>query len=245
MQIDLWTLALQTLNAVVLLWILSRFLFKPVAAMMKARKEAADRLLADAEAARSAAEAAKADAESAAARLADESNATIAKAEAEAEAARQEIISRGTAEANALKAAAETEIAALRKSREAGLRREVAELAVEATARLLSRLPVPVSDADFIDSLGEGVGRLPEATRKSIGADASRVLIRAASGLSTDQQAHLRDVLERSIGRSINPEILGDPSLLAGLELETDHAVVRNNFRADLDRIVQEMASHV
>lgn len=245
MQIDLWTLALQTLNAAVLLWILSRFLFKPVAAMMRARKDATDRLLADAEAARNAAEAAKADAESAAARLASERNATIARAEAEAEAARQAIVSRGAAEASALKAAAEAEIAALRKSREADLRQEVAELAVEATARLLSRLPAPVSDANFIDGLDEGVGRLPEETRKSIGAGASRVLVRAASGLSSDEQAHLRDVLERSIGRSISPEVQRDPSLLAGLELQTDHAVVRNNFRADLDRIAEEMASHV
>jgi F-type H+/Na+-transporting ATPase subunit beta len=35
-----------------------------------------------------------------------------------------------------------------------------------------------------------------------------------------------------------------DPGLIAGLELETPHAVVRNSFRADLSRIVEELTGH-
>ena len=51
MHLDLWTMALQTVNVLVLVWLLQHFLFRPVAGIIAARRAAADRLLADAEAA--------------------------------------------------------------------------------------------------------------------------------------------------------------------------------------------------
>ena len=57
MHFDWSTLVLQTVNVLVLLWLLRRFLFRPVVAIIAARKDAADKLLADAEAARAQAEA--------------------------------------------------------------------------------------------------------------------------------------------------------------------------------------------
>ncbi len=41
MSIDWWTLGLQTINALVLIWILSRFLFRPVSAIIAERRQAA------------------------------------------------------------------------------------------------------------------------------------------------------------------------------------------------------------
>ena len=48
MQIDWWTLALQTVNALVLVWLLARFLFRPVAKIVAERQKAAAALMADA-----------------------------------------------------------------------------------------------------------------------------------------------------------------------------------------------------
>ncbi len=55
MRIDWWTLGLQTLNALVLLWILARFFFRPVAGIMRQRQEAAASVLKQAEAAKASA----------------------------------------------------------------------------------------------------------------------------------------------------------------------------------------------
>ena len=52
MHIDWWTLALQTVNVLVLIWILARFFFRPIMDVVAKRQAAADRLLADADAAR-------------------------------------------------------------------------------------------------------------------------------------------------------------------------------------------------
>jgi len=47
---------------------------------------------------------------------------------------------------------------------------------------------------------------------------------------------HTRNCESRGGGR--------DPDLIAGLELETPHAVVRNSFRGDLARIAEELTRH-
>ena len=52
MRFDWWTFALQTMNVLILLWILSRFLFRPAADIIKARQAEAGKLLSDAAAAR-------------------------------------------------------------------------------------------------------------------------------------------------------------------------------------------------
>ena len=48
MRVDWWTLALQTANVLVLIWLLARFLFRPVAEIVARRQDEANRLLADA-----------------------------------------------------------------------------------------------------------------------------------------------------------------------------------------------------
>jgi F-type H+-transporting ATPase subunit b len=62
MRIDWWTLALQTVNVLILIWILGRFFFRPVADIVARRQEEANRLLSDADAARRAAAEAREDA---------------------------------------------------------------------------------------------------------------------------------------------------------------------------------------
>jgi F-type H+-transporting ATPase subunit b len=39
-------------------------------------------------------------------------------------------------------------------------------------------------------------------------------------------------------------EVSIEPALIAGLELEAPHAVVRNSFRADLVRLKSELVHH-
>ena len=52
MRIDWTTLALQTINVLVLVWLLARFLFRPVTTIIAERRAAAEKLLADAAAQR-------------------------------------------------------------------------------------------------------------------------------------------------------------------------------------------------
>uniref|UniRef100_A0A2A3JMX8 Uncharacterized protein n=1 Tax=Alloyangia mangrovi TaxID=1779329 RepID=A0A2A3JMX8_9RHOB len=68
--------------------------------------------------------------------------------------------------------------------------------------------------------------------------------VRAAQALSPEEAGLLKSRLAEVLGREIEIALTTDPSLIAGLELDAPHAVVRNHFRADLDRIRQELLRH-
>ncbi|MGA9847891.1 MAG: hypothetical protein WBQ45_09645, partial [Roseiarcus sp.] len=83
MRIDWWTLALQTVNVLILIWILSRFLFRPIVGIIEERRAAAAKLLTDAEAQKAGAIAARKAAEAEAASIAAGRDATLRQAAAD------------------------------------------------------------------------------------------------------------------------------------------------------------------
>ena len=117
MTIDWWTLGIQTVNVVILVWLLGRFFWRPVAAMIEQRRATAQRILADAEAKRSQATAALAEIERTRAGFAQEREAILAAAHEAAERARAARLDWRAKEAAALEAAAK---AAIEKEKDAG-----------------------------------------------------------------------------------------------------------------------------
>lgn len=110
MHIDWSTLALQTVNALVLVWLLARFLFRPVADIIAARQKAAQVLLADAEMSRRAAQAEQAAASADTARLTASREAALQAAQANAKAHKVALLASARAEAAQLRSDAEGEI---------------------------------------------------------------------------------------------------------------------------------------
>lgn len=141
MHLDLWTLGLQAINVVVLVWLLARFLFRPISAMIAARRQAAETLLADAAAARAKA---MADAAEIARRREDftREGQRILDA-AQAEAATQIAAQRAqAAQAIArMRQDAATELARERTATEEAFAVQANALAVMIARRLLARMP--------------------------------------------------------------------------------------------------------
>ena len=244
MRIDWWTLGLQAVNVLVLVWILARYLFRPVAAIVAARQAEATKLLDDARTAR-------ADAVTEREKVADETAHTAgARAEAlkaaalEAETEKIAILAAARAEADRLRAAALVELERTRQSDAAVADDRAGQLAVDIAAKLLARLPDEARVAGFIDGLASGIAALPEATKAGIGADRAPVHIKAARALTEDETRTCRATLTRVLGRPVEIAAEADPRLIAGLEMDTPHAVVRNSFRADLDRIAAALKQH-
>ena len=243
MRIDLWTLGLQTINVLILIWILSKFLFRPVVAIIEERRRAAQKLLDDAEAAKREAVAARERAEAEAARIAAARDEVLRHAAQEAEAQRAGALAAAREEADQLRDAAETDARSFRLAEEASASDRSAKLAVDIGGKLLARLPEEARVAGFIDGLAQALASLPETTRRGVGADGKARLC-APRPLNAEETQACRHALERALGRPVDFTILVDPSLIAGLELETPHAVVRNSFRADLSRILEELTRH-
>jgi F-type H+-transporting ATPase subunit b len=244
MQIDWWTLGLQAINAVVLIGLLAHFLFRPVANAVAGRQQAAERLLADASAAKSAAESERDKAVAETARLAERRGEALKEAEAEAHTVKASLLATAQAEADKLRAAAAAEIEAQRRAEALAAEDRAGRLAVDIAGKLLDQLPREARVAAFIDGIATGLAELPEGTRASVGADGSSVRLTAARAVTPQEVETCRTALARVLGHPVLVEVAIEPALIAGIELETPHAIVRNSFRADLVRLKSGLVHH-
>jgi F-type H+-transporting ATPase subunit b len=244
MHLDLWTLALQTVNVLILVWLLAHFLFRPIAGVIAARRSAAEALIAEAEAVR-----AKAVAEAAAlARqregLAGDGERIVAAARASAETERASIVHQADDTARKLRDESEQVIARERQVMRETLEHEAADLALTIATRLLERLPVQMLNHVFLQGLAEVLATNPAR------ALLARVPmeVRSAAPLDAAGQAECRTMLARLVGNVGSLKFRTDPTLVAGIELASLNVVIRNSWRADLERLttaLHEDASHV
>src|SRR5271167_995647 len=102
MTIDWWTLGIQTVNVVILVWLLGRFFWRPVAGMIEQRRATAQRTLTEAEAKRSEATAALAEIARTRAGFAQEREAILTAAHEAAEQARTARLAEAAKAATAL-----------------------------------------------------------------------------------------------------------------------------------------------
>ena len=243
MQLDWWTLLLQTVNVLILLWILSHFLFRPVARIIAERQAAAQ-----AEFLRAKDEHAKAEAERETLRKLAQETASkradiLTRAEEEAKAQKKALLEDARVQADAAREATRGELERLRDAQARALSDAAGALATDIAARLLDRLPDEARITGFIEGLADAVIDLPESTRKGIGMTGP-VPIRTARDLTAQEATLLKERLAQAVGHPLDITVTADTSLLAGLELDAPKAIVRNHLRADLDRIRQELDAH-
>lgn len=127
----------QVVNFLLLLYILNRFLFKPLLARMDERGSKIEKGLEDAEVAARDRELARAEREAAVVEARKEANEMIARANKIADDTRNEILTEARAEAEKVTARAREEIVAEKDRAMAEIRGQVAELALAAAGKLI------------------------------------------------------------------------------------------------------------
>jgi F-type H+-transporting ATPase subunit b len=131
------SLGFQVLNFLILLYLLNRFLFKPLMARMDERSEKLREGLENAETAARDRELARAEREAAVAEARKEASEMIARANKIAEDTRNEILTDARTEAERLTQRAREEITAEKERAMAELRGQVADLALAAAGKLV------------------------------------------------------------------------------------------------------------
>jgi F-type H+-transporting ATPase subunit b len=244
MHIDWWTLALQTVNVLVLIWILARFFFRPVVDIVARRQEETNKLLADAAAARQEAASARGDADKERAEIGSERDQLLAEARKSAQLETVNLHAQSTQEIAKLHGEAEAAIARERIAAEQAIIARASELSLEIAQRLLGRLSSKITLSAFLDGLCQELRALSSEERESFTsvtvADHAIEVVTAAP-LSKGEMEHVRDALKGAVGSESPFEFRIDPSLIAGIEVHSRNAIVRNSWRADLDRIRKEL----
>lgn len=243
MRIDWWTLALQTVNVLVLVWILGRFFFHPVADLVAKRRAEAARLIADADAARKEGETLRAEAAKARATIDAERDRLIAEARKAAEAEKASLLAESSRELDEHRKEAEIAIANEHAAMQCAVFARASDLSVDIAHRLLERLPAAVATSAFLEGLVAELVKLPVEARNSLaGADREHPLeVVTAAALDDEQTARLRNVLRATLDSEPPMEISRNPALIAGFEIRGRNVIVRNNWQSDLAAIRMEL----
>ncbi|PZW39339.1 F-type H+-transporting ATPase subunit b [Humitalea rosea] len=245
MQIDWWTFGLQTINVLVLIWLLQRFLFRPVKAIIDARRDASEKLLADAEAARNAAQEAVAAIEARRKDFSKEGEAILAAAQATALTERANMLEQARQEAARIETEAHKILARERETQRHELEAQAGELAVVMARRLLDLLPADTVTAALLEALAQDLAALPAEARRELAAAERPVVVTTATALSADAQTAWQERLTQLLGKDARFTFGEDPGLIAGATLQGPHTLLRRNWRADLDRLGRSLTMPV
>ena len=238
MKFDWWTLGIQTVNVAVLVWLLERFFWRPVAAMIEARRAEAARIIAEAGATAARASEALAAAETARAGLAGERRDMLAAAAGEAASLRSAALAKTTEEAAAAQATSAACLARERADAEKAWAEGSSSLAVDIAGRLAARLDGSAVQAAFLEWLLAAVRALPEASRGAVPAGEASLVATSARPIAAADQARYSELIGKAFGGRPRLSFEVDPSLIGGLELRGPHLAVTNSWRADLQQIL-------
>lgn len=242
MRIDWWTLALQTANVLILIWLLARFLFRPVADIVTRRQEEANKLLDDAAGMQRQAEDARADLERARANIVAGRDKAMAEAHTAAESERLALLTRTNEEITKLRAEADAAISRDRIAMEKTLIERTRELSVEIARRLLERVSPMIAAEAFLVGLCQQARALPPQERTAFMAtEADSIEIVTASPLNAEEAERIRSAIEEAFAGRRAFAFRSDPAVIAGIELHSRHAVIRNSWQGDLERIHKEL----
>lgn len=236
MTIDFWGLGFQAVNVLILVWLLSRVFWRPVAAAIATRQASAVALIADADATRARAGAALKEVEQARASITDERMAALDAARGEAEAASKAILAEARSKADAMVSAAKTAILRDTEIAQTANDAKASDLSLKIAAKLLRRMDGPAAQSAFLSGLIEAIGKMSDADRMALAASPGGLKIVTSNDIG-DERDTVLSMVQTALGGSADLRFATDPDLIAGLELRSPHLNLRNSWQADLMQV--------
>jgi F-type H+-transporting ATPase subunit b len=235
MHFDWVTLALQTVNFAVLVWLLRRFLYRPVLRIVDARRAEIDHHYREAQKADAHAREQLAAIETERAGIASEREAALTEAAAQIDEeakARQQQIER---EIVAEREAARKTLAAERDQALGECRNTALDLGAEIARRLLDELPDGLLAEAWLQRIVDHLDGLPAEQKLALVkqlADGQSLRIVTAAPLPPPATEKWQRALRHSLDADIAMAFVADPALIAGAELYFPQAVIRLSWHS-------------
>jgi F-type H+-transporting ATPase subunit b len=246
MHFDWSTFALQIVNFAILVWLLHRFLYRPVLRLIDARRDEIEKQYAAARDTEAAAEAGRAGIEAEHAGIAAERSAMLRQAADEADAAAAARRTQAEREATALIENARKTIAAEREEALAEARRAALDLGTEIAGRLVAEMPMRLRAEAWLGRIDEHLAALSSAERQALGeqlVNGERLTVVTVSEMPAETREAWHNRLRRTLGNRIAIEFAVDPSLVAGTELHFPTTVLRFSWKSALAAMREEIAA--
>lgn len=247
MRIDWTTLALQLVNFAILVWLLQRFLYRPVLKVIDARRQAGDARYIEAQRMAETARRQLADLETQRAGIATDRGAALAQAR---EQARQLVeSSRAQAERDAAALVDETRrtLARERESLLAQARQTALDLAAGMARRVLAEIPESLRMEGWLERIEQRMRSLPAAERAELadelaGGAALRVV--TAWPMSSDAEQRWRERLRETLRPDVGVTFETNADLIGGAQLCFPHSTLSFSVASAVSALQEEAARH-
>lgn len=157
-SVNLWQILISLANLLIITFVLKRFLFKRVQAVLTARQEQVSKIYGEAEESRNAAVSMKQEYEARLASARRGSGRAGAHGCRDGPAQGDQILAEASGQASRLKQKAEEEIAMERRQMLTGVRKEISDLAVGIASKVVEREIQPKDHEAFVDEFIRNVG---------------------------------------------------------------------------------------
>jgi F-type H+-transporting ATPase subunit b len=238
LELNWSTFLLEILNFLVLVWILKRFLYRPVLDVIARRRAAIENKLAEAEQLHTDADALKDQYENRLSSWQQERQQAMDKLRHEIEANRLQQL--GDLKQELAQEEEKIRVAGARKEKQ--LLREIEQRALhqaaEFASRLLAEAAGPELENRLLDLLLDGLSTMPADQISALGSKwgelPERILVSSVYVLAGDKRHRLEDTLNRVTGLSVPVHYEQDAELLAGLNITIGAWVLQLNVRDEL-----------
>jgi len=243
MSFSWWTFALQAANFLILVWLLQRFLFKPVKAIVAQRKQEISRALNEASAQKQSAEQLKLEVEAAKSAIAAERQKVIDDARALLATERENTIEDARREAEKVRQQALARLEEERATATDKLFDTTMLLAANVAERLLREIAVGSIEQPFFGRVIDYLDKMRAEERIKLlpHNGASNISVTTAHALGSHEQDEWRAELERRLGAGLTINFEADPTLIAGAVITFPHAVLNFNLRESLALVMKEI----
>jgi len=223
MPIDWFTVCAQALNFLVLVWLLKRFLYKPILRAIDARETRIAQELADADAKRNEAQAERDEFQRKIAAFDQQRASCESQMKAEVESDRHRLLDEARKAADALTAqrldALEKEAANLNQAMERRVQQEVFAIARKTLGDLASAGLEECLCAAFTRRLREMDEPAKKVLAQALASASEPALVRSAFDLPMDQRTAIQKALTETFAADIRIRYETEPDLIGGIEL--------------------------
>lgn len=247
MHIDWSTLALQLINFGILVWLLQRFLYRPVLRVIDARRRAADRRYAEA---RQTAETAKeelAELETRKAGAAADRAAMLADARAQARQLIEARRAQAEQEAQALLNEARQTLASEREAVLAEARGTALDLAAGMARRVLAEIPESLRLEGWLERIDHHLSSLPPGEKGELASELATgapLRVVGAWPLTAEAEERWRSRLRETLGKGAAIMFETNASLVGGAVLHFPHATLSFSIEGAVGALQEEAARH-
>jgi len=247
---NLTTTLFQIINFLVLIYLLYRFLFKPMMQQAKERAAKKEQLLQQMREDQEEATKLRDELESRLRNAEEEATEIINEAEERAERERMALIEEAQSEVERILAEAQVDAYRLRHQAVDAFHDELVQAIVDVSGLVIGQVAPEELQDELISKLNNRIWELGRSEmervdelRRALGERTPSVVVHSASELSPEQQGQLMRTFSALADRNVNLDLKIDPSLGLGMRARIGDLVVDNTIAGQLDEIRDEVSA--